>query len=672
MEISDFSIANDSKKTFKLLTQGLFKDPLKGAIREVVLNAIHAIEASNNDSDEPLLLVTYGKDRILEVSDRGNGIPKRKLLEITTEFFKSEQLGLGFKAPFAISNTFDIISKEKFTTTYATAYISEEGLPSITFTKSENSCNEETGTTIRIPISKNFGKSYQVFYVIMAVLGEARFNSILNYEGGEYNFSAEKAYKSIMKPLDDSESNVIEILMDRVAYAIDIRKLSTPMFNTITSIRNCKFRKDINFPIILSLDNNSLEVTPSKEDIVYSEDAIAKIEGEIKKTVLTEQFFREKLTFESPIDIIRERHPFEEFTCKFTEGNEFSEKDLDFYYLTEPLKEFFKKSLQLGSKLKKVINSSKTFCSEPTGRVYGPTFTDFVEKRSWRLGNIITPIFRVYEESFLIDLKAQKKKFSKLSPVIKYVKDYTESEENYFIPKEYAELIEEMGLKVDPIVIAGGEKSQAELQAEILESLQFEAVYPTEKTLTYKEIKKQGLVILCKPAKNHINLGHGRKLLNWDATTLMEAHGVKDSYIIQVGEADIRKEILKNFENTTTIEDFLNEVANEFLSVDVETLTYIDFFRGLEYKSPRENKNIFEENELSKRYLENLSLERLELFTFVLENTDIFDSAEMKETFEKIKKRKEELKEEYPLVVFLNFSTHLTNEIFKMLIRGKR
>ncbi len=238
MEISDFSIANDFKKTFKLLTQGMYKDPLKATIRELVLNALEEQgKISFRIANRPLEIKF--DDNILEIKDFGRGIQKKDLHNAITEYFKSQNgLGLGLKSPFSICNHFDIISISRDITFEATAYISENGLPSIRIITEKKQSFTETGTTIRIPIQEVYKD--KVFSLIREVVLEANCSVKVKYNNSDFEETKQDnptlSLDHLRSSLPVDFPSYIGLVINRVLYPIDEDKLPKPLINTFKTL----------------------------------------------------------------------------------------------------------------------------------------------------------------------------------------------------------------------------------------------------------------------------------------------------------------------------------------------------------------------------------------------------------------------------------------------------
>lgn len=156
-----FSIKATSK-AFQILSSGLYSNKILAIIRELSCNAYDAhVAAKNASTPIEIFLPTYLKP-VFSVKDYGIGLDHEGITQLYTTYFESTKqdsndfigaLGLGSKSPFSYVSGFNVVSRFNGTKRLYTAFINENGLPSITMT-GEESTTEPNGLQISLPVKR--------------------------------------------------------------------------------------------------------------------------------------------------------------------------------------------------------------------------------------------------------------------------------------------------------------------------------------------------------------------------------------------------------------------------------------------------------------------------------------------------------------------------------------
>ena len=170
---SGFTI-NATGHAFRILSDGLYQHKVAAILRELTCNAYDShVQAGKVDVPFVVTLPNWINSRF-SVEDFGLGLDDDEIRNIFTSYFNSTKtnsndavgcFGLGSKTPFTMSDTFSIRSRKNGVERLYTAFIGDDGSPSITLFK-EQPTLEGNGVKIDVPISTEW---------IYDFVGEAQF-----------------------------------------------------------------------------------------------------------------------------------------------------------------------------------------------------------------------------------------------------------------------------------------------------------------------------------------------------------------------------------------------------------------------------------------------------------------------------------------------------------------
>lgn len=283
---NDFTIAATSK-AFKILSSSLYKDKILAIIRELCCNAYDS-HVMNGNQDEPFLVklpTTFNPT--FEVRDYGTGLSDEDVMHLYSTYFSSTKIssndvigafGLGSKSPFSYVDTFNVTSVFGGYRRCYTAFINNNGTPSIAKVLTEKS-DERTGVEVSMLVQpKDFSsfelrleRALEYFQVKPKVINKSfSFNSYdetVFLEGENWRIISSKRPKSSYTTLNVINTKGIAI-QGSVAYP-----LSDSAFN-MTEIE----RRIINISgLILNVNIGELDVSASREELSYDERTISNI-----------------------------------------------------------------------------------------------------------------------------------------------------------------------------------------------------------------------------------------------------------------------------------------------------------------------------------------------------------------------------------------------------------
>lgn len=150
-------------KAFNILSSGLYSDKILAIIRELSCNAYDAhVAAGKADVPFEVHLPTIITPTFY-VKDFGIGLSEDAVMNLYTTYFESTKadsneyigaLGLGSKSPFSYTSTFTVESRFNGTKHVFTAYLNEQGLPSIDKLASIPT-DEANGLTVMFPVQRD-------------------------------------------------------------------------------------------------------------------------------------------------------------------------------------------------------------------------------------------------------------------------------------------------------------------------------------------------------------------------------------------------------------------------------------------------------------------------------------------------------------------------------------
>lgn len=161
--VNSFTI-KATAKSFKILSDGLYANKIKAIIRELSCNALDSHVAAGN-ADIPFVVhLPNAMEPYFSVRDFGTGLSHHQVVDIFTTFFESTKtgsndfigaLGLGSKSPFSYTDNFTVVATQNGHKGIYTAFINEQGVPSIALMMSEDT-DEPSGVEIKFAVAERY------------------------------------------------------------------------------------------------------------------------------------------------------------------------------------------------------------------------------------------------------------------------------------------------------------------------------------------------------------------------------------------------------------------------------------------------------------------------------------------------------------------------------------
>lgn len=152
-QVGEFRIRN-SAKAFNILSSGLYANKIRAIIRELSCNAVDSHVAAGNTDTSFDVHLPSSFEPWFSIRDYGTGLDREQVTNIYTTYFESTKtnsndfigaLGLGSKSPFSYTDNFTIVAIKDGNKGVYTAFLNDEGVPSIALMNEESS-NEPTGS----------------------------------------------------------------------------------------------------------------------------------------------------------------------------------------------------------------------------------------------------------------------------------------------------------------------------------------------------------------------------------------------------------------------------------------------------------------------------------------------------------------------------------------------
>lgn len=284
-KICDFKIASNGIM-IRALTQRLYSNPIASVVRELACNALDACPSV------PMAITLPSEfNPAFTIRDHGPGLSEDQMVSIFTTFGEStkrhtnEQIGgfgLGAKSPFALGNSFTVISRHAGTRTTYIASIGEDGMPGLHVVSVVPT--RESGLEIQVPANPRDLPKWTEALDQIRLFNPAPLVGGTPLEHPTYAF--DNGLIAIPNP-DQLLTSRPTVLVGPVAYPLDHPEIRGSL------------------PAILRFPIGAIEVTASREAIVYSPEVVRHLSGRYQQATRVFEVLAENLLRVATIPLVQ-------------------------------------------------------------------------------------------------------------------------------------------------------------------------------------------------------------------------------------------------------------------------------------------------------------------------------------------------------------------------------
>lgn len=270
-----------------------YSDPIGSVVRELTSNCFDSHKRAGVDRDVEIAIINGNKlestyDRI-EFRDFGVGLSNQQVRDIFTVLGASDKrednseiggFGLGSKSPFGYIRDLDGIDTFEIDTWYNgvhTKYSLMETMDGPRMTKLFSYEDDRTnGTTVSVPIGSDdihkfkeeIKKQLAYFDNITYINCGVESTDYKVYKGENF------VYRSDIQPYDQ-----LHVCLGKVAYPLDFNQIMHS--NQYSYNSNFDIKYSLGAPLALYFDIGEIDVTPTRESLLYNDKTIEAIDNKI-------------------------------------------------------------------------------------------------------------------------------------------------------------------------------------------------------------------------------------------------------------------------------------------------------------------------------------------------------------------------------------------------------
>lgn len=278
--LGEFRIRNSSK-AFSILSSGLYANKIRAIIRELSTNAIDSHVASGR-ADTPFdVHLPTALEPWFSIRDYGLGLSHDDVINVYTTYFESTKtdsndfvgaLGLGSKSPFSYTDTFTVVAIKSGIRGIYTAFINDQGVPSIALMGSAES-SDPSGVEVRFNVSnsqdhRKFREEAQIVYEHFSR------KPVVNLSDFTHITTEYKTRDIIpgVHELKAARGNA-RAIMGNICYPLDV-----PMANQSLG----DLARYLNLPLELHFDIGELDIQASREGLSYIPSTVEAIRNKLQ------------------------------------------------------------------------------------------------------------------------------------------------------------------------------------------------------------------------------------------------------------------------------------------------------------------------------------------------------------------------------------------------------
>jgi hypothetical protein len=279
-ESSEFKIKN-SARAFSILSSGLYANKIRAIIRELSCNAVDSHIAAGKQDVPYVVHLPSHLEPWFSIRDYGTGLSHNQVINIFTTYFESTKtdsndfigaLGLGSKSPFSYTDNFSITAIKDNVKGIYSAYINDEGVPSVVQMTSEPT-TEENGVEIKFSIPDN-SDVYRFSNEAREVYTHFNFRPVIEgYAGFEFLEPSRRQLNMIDGVHLVSGSSSSFAVMGNIKYPIDVPNANANLGKLAALLQS---GLEINFNI------GEVDFQASREGLSYTELTISAIRNKLE------------------------------------------------------------------------------------------------------------------------------------------------------------------------------------------------------------------------------------------------------------------------------------------------------------------------------------------------------------------------------------------------------
>lgn len=284
-QIGEFRIRN-SAKAFNILSSGLYANKIRAIIRELSCNAVDSHVAAGK-ADTPF---DVHLPNVLEpwfsIRDYGTGLSNDQVINIYTTYFESTKtdsnefigaLGLGSKSPFSYTDNFTVTAVKNGRKGIYTAFINNEGIPSIALMCEEES-TDPNGVEVKFSVNDKYdydkfvqeAKSVYKYFKLRPII-----SGVTNFKFVDPEYADKNIVPGVHHLKDVSSYGAKSIaIMGNIAYPIDVPAADKTLGN---------LRELLDCGLVIEFDIGELDFQASREGLSYIPLTIESIKRKLEK-----------------------------------------------------------------------------------------------------------------------------------------------------------------------------------------------------------------------------------------------------------------------------------------------------------------------------------------------------------------------------------------------------
>lgn len=279
-EIGEFRIRN-SAKAFNILSSGLYANKIRAIIRELSCNAYDSHIAAGKPSVPFDIHLPNSLEPWFSVRDYGTGLTHEQVTKIYTTYFESTKtgsndfvgaLGLGSKSPFSYTDNFTVTAIKDGTKGIYSAFINEQGVPSIALMFSEKS-EDPAGVEVKFAVNDQYDfRKFAMEAAIVLTYFALRpvVSGVVDFQVREVEYDRKDIIPGVHSL--KSHSRISVAVMGNIAYPVEVPNAEQTLGN-LRHLLGCGLE--------MHFDIGELDFQASREGLSYIPQTIEAIKNKL-------------------------------------------------------------------------------------------------------------------------------------------------------------------------------------------------------------------------------------------------------------------------------------------------------------------------------------------------------------------------------------------------------